>query len=71
MKKHTGPSDPIRRDVLKKAVFVAPLVLTLPAVPAFAQKGSSTLPPKEPKPIEIPKEPIPKEPIPTEPIPKG
>jgi hypothetical protein len=29
-----------RRDVLKKAVFVAPIVLTFPARAAFAQSGS-------------------------------
>ena len=29
-----------RRDVLKKAVYVAPAILTLTASPAFAQRGS-------------------------------
>lgn len=33
------PTDPTRRDVLKKATYVAPLILTFPASPAFAQKG--------------------------------
>lgn len=30
-----------RRDILKKAAFVAPLILTLPASAAFAKSGSS------------------------------
>jgi len=30
-----------RRDVLQKAVFVAPVVLTLAAVPSFASVGSA------------------------------
>jgi hypothetical protein len=29
-----------RRDILKKTVFVAPLILTLPASAALAQSGS-------------------------------
>ena len=29
-----------RRDVLKKAAYVAPTILTLAASPAFAQRGS-------------------------------
>ena len=29
-----------RRDVLKTAVYVTPVILTLAAVPAFAAKGS-------------------------------
>jgi hypothetical protein len=29
-----------RREVLKKAIFVAPVVLTLPALPSFASAGS-------------------------------
>jgi hypothetical protein len=29
-----------RREVLKKAAYVAPAILTLTAVPAFAAKGS-------------------------------
>ena len=29
-----------RRDFLKKAAYAAPVVLTLKAVPAFAQQGS-------------------------------
>jgi hypothetical protein len=29
-----------RRTILKKAAYVTPLLLTLPAVPAFAAKGS-------------------------------
>jgi hypothetical protein len=31
-----------RREVLTKAVFVAPAVLTLSAVPSFASAGSSS-----------------------------
>jgi hypothetical protein len=29
-----------RRDLLKKAVYVTPAILTLAAIPAFAAKGS-------------------------------
>jgi len=29
-----------RRDFLKKAAYAAPVILTLKAVPAFAQNGS-------------------------------
>jgi hypothetical protein len=29
-----------RREVLKKAIFVAPVILTLPALPSFASAGS-------------------------------
>jgi hypothetical protein len=29
-----------RREVLKRAAYAAPVVLSLPAVPAFAQTGS-------------------------------
>ena len=29
-----------RRAIIKKAAYVTPLLLTLPAVPAFAAKGS-------------------------------
>jgi hypothetical protein len=35
--------DLTRRDALKKAAYIAPLVLTLPAVPSFASAGSDTL----------------------------
>jgi len=60
MERDTAAPDPQRREVLKKAVFIAPVVLTLAASPAFAQNGSkpgSTLPPlpKDPPPIPIPK----------------
>jgi len=57
MKNHTDPADPIRRDVLKKAVFVVPVILTLPVTPSFAQtaSGPKTLPlPPQLPPIEIP-----------------
>jgi hypothetical protein len=30
-----------RREVLKKGTFVAPIILTLPAVATFARAGSS------------------------------
>lgn len=33
-------TETTRRTVLKKAVYVTPLLLTLPAVPAFAATGS-------------------------------
>ncbi len=32
--------QPTRREVLKDAVYVAPAILTLVAVPAFASSGS-------------------------------
>ena len=34
-----------RRDFLKKAAYVAPVVLTMTAVPAFASSGSGYGPP--------------------------
>ena len=34
------PNTPTRRDILKKAAYVAPVVLTFRASPAFAQRGS-------------------------------
>jgi hypothetical protein len=34
-------SDATRRDVLRKAVFIAPVVLTLPVIPSFAKAGSN------------------------------
>lgn len=36
-----------RRELLKKAAYITPAVLTLAAVPAFAAKGSKE--PKKPK----------------------
>lgn len=41
MSKHE-PHDPLatRREVLKKMVYVAPAILTLPAIPSFASSGS-------------------------------
>ena len=30
-----------RREFVKKAAYVAPIVLTLPAIPSFASSGSS------------------------------
>ena len=34
------PTPTTRRDILKKAAFVAPIVLSLPAGAAFAKQGS-------------------------------
>jgi len=34
------PTPTTRRDLLKKAAFVAPIVLSLPAGAAFAKQGS-------------------------------
>src|SRR5262245_47725452 len=34
-------ADTTRRDVLRKTVFIAPVVLTLPVIPAFAKAGSN------------------------------
>ena len=35
-------ADTARREVLKKAVFVVPIVLTFPIVPSFASVGSGS-----------------------------
>ena len=35
-------ADATRRDVLRKAVFVAPVILTLPVIPSFAKAGSES-----------------------------
>ena len=45
-------SDSSRRDFVKKAMYVAPVVLTLAAAPEFAKAGSvkGPKPPKPPKP---------------------
>jgi len=45
-------ADTTRREVLKKAVFVAPVILTLSAVPSFASAGSYVGPYEE-KPTEL------------------
>jgi hypothetical protein len=51
----TRPSPPIldtqtsRREVLKKAAYVTPVILTFPALPAFASKGSGASKVKRPK----------------------
>jgi hypothetical protein len=37
-----SPPGTTRREVLKKGVFVAPVVLTLTAVPSFASAGSGS-----------------------------
>jgi len=67
MKKHNAPADPVRRDVLKKAVFVAPVILTLPAIPSFAKDGSNN---KEENnlPIKLPVEIPPVEKLPASPL---
>jgi hypothetical protein len=45
-----------RREVIKKAVYMTPVILTLAAVPAFAAKGShEPKEPKEPKKLKKPK----------------
>ena len=49
-------SDSSRRDFVKKAMYVAPVVLTLAAAPEFAKAGS-TKHPKDPKPPKAPKPP--------------
>jgi hypothetical protein len=41
-----------RREILKKAMYVAPVILTLPAIASFASAGSvssSTAKPVKPK----------------------
>jgi hypothetical protein len=32
--------DTTRREILRKAVFIAPVILTLPVIPSFAKAGS-------------------------------
>jgi len=34
-------ADTTRRDVLRKAVFITPVILTLPVIPSFAKAGSN------------------------------
>ena len=34
--------DATRRDVLRKTVFVAPVILSLPVIPSFAKAGSES-----------------------------
>jgi hypothetical protein len=34
-------ADTTRRDVLRKTVFIAPVILTLPVIPSVAKAGSS------------------------------
>jgi hypothetical protein len=48
-------SDSSRRDFVKKAVYVTPVVLTLAAAPEFAKAGS-VKDPKDPKPPKPPKD---------------
>jgi hypothetical protein len=35
-----------RREILKKAVYVAPVILTLPAIATFASAGSGVVRPR-------------------------
>jgi hypothetical protein len=35
-------ADTTRRDILRKAVFIAPVILTLPVIPSFAKAGSDS-----------------------------
>jgi len=37
-------ADTTRRDVLRKTVFIAPVILTLPVIPSFAKAGSNVGP---------------------------
>lgn len=39
-----------RREVMKKALYVTPFILTLPAVPDFAAAGSGGKEAEKPKP---------------------
>ena len=34
-------ADTTRREILRKAVFIAPVILTLPVIPSFAKAGSN------------------------------
>jgi hypothetical protein len=34
-------ADSTRRNVLRKAVFITPVILTLPVIPSFAKAGSN------------------------------
>jgi hypothetical protein len=34
-------AETTRRDVLRKAVFITPVILTLPVIPSFARAGSN------------------------------
>ena len=45
-----------RRDFVKKALYVAPVVLTLAAAPEFAKAGSNK-DPKDPRTPRTPKDP--------------
>lgn len=40
MSEELGPRESTRREILRKAAFVAPAVLTLAAAPSFASAGS-------------------------------
>ena len=33
-------AQPTRREVLRRAVYVTPLIITLPVLPSFASEGS-------------------------------
>jgi len=34
-------ADTTRREILRKAVFIAPVIFTLPVIPSFAKAGSN------------------------------
>jgi hypothetical protein len=34
-------ADTTRREILRKAVFITPVILTLPVIPSFAKAGSN------------------------------
>jgi hypothetical protein len=44
--KDTKTAQNPRREILKKAAYLAPVVLSLPAVAAFAKGGSGGRPPR-------------------------
>lgn len=52
--------DPSRRAFVKKAAYVAPVIVTLAAAPAYARLGSDRLPPRRPPrpPITPPRPPF-------------
>jgi hypothetical protein len=47
MEKPLEFSDTTRRDVLRKAVFITPVILSLPVNPSFAQVGSDLFDPPD------------------------
>jgi hypothetical protein len=43
-----------RREFVKKAAYVAPVVVTLAVAPSYAKAGSQKVTPKPPKPPKLP-----------------